>query len=1037
MKLHLRFFASICLMMAMSVSLFAQRAAVSGTVTDQSGAVIPGATVTALMVSQGLKREATTGAQGTYAIPLLPPGRYTVTATCKGFTPREITDVILNVGDQVNLNIQLTVGGVAQSVTVEAEATLIPESPAVSTLVNRQFVENMPLNGRSFQSLLQLTPGIAFVKVDTNPFAGGTFSVNGQRANSNYFTVDGVGANYASSAGFGSFSGQSSAGTLPPLTAQGGTNSLVSIDALQEFQIQTSTYAPEYGRMPGGQISLITRSGSNGFHGDVFEYFRNDVLDARDWFANYNNLPKARERQNDFGGVVGGPIWKNKTFFFFSYEGLRLRQPVTGTMVVPDLATRNAIAAVNPAEAAIINMWPLPNGSPTTANFANYNAAVSSPSTLNAYSIRIDDSIKNNLTLFGHYTHSPSYTGAFTTNFADMRQLTWRNEAATLGLTWVISPSMTNDLRANYSQVRDTSLGQPLSQGGSVVPPITAPGMFPAGSNLGNYEVIAYVYSAPITGSGFVYGTGNDNWNRQVNVVDTFSLVKGTHQLKFGYDYRWLSPILNRAGGNFMDYFIDLQHPGSLYLLQLAQGGTETIPVFHNYSAYFQDTWKVTPRLTLTYGLRWDANPSPGWKNNSCPSVLSGLGSGGTVTLLPCGTPEYKSTWANFAPRFGVAYRLRQSPGHETIVRGGTGVFYDTGGGALAATAFDHIYPYFSSAVYFSVPFPPNQPQPIPGVTPPQQFWSADPNLKLPYTIQWNATVEQFLGSNQSLTLSYIGSVGRRLLFLSEYSTPVSGFTGNIPAYLQTNASKSNYNALQAQFQRRLSNGLQGLVSYTWSHSLDTSSGDDVVGFPPQFLNLKIEYGPSDFDVRHTLAGALTYDIPAFPSDSRAIHALTHGWGVDIRESIRTAFPVNVTASTPFGNLTFTNHAQLVPGQPEVLYGSQYPGGKELNTKAFVAAPANVLGNFPRNSLRGFNAVQTDFALRREFPIWAEKLKMQFRFEFFNLFNQPNFMDYGGSITTSNYNVSTKTLATGLGGVSALYQMGGPRSGQASVKFIF
>ena len=1029
----------------LTIPLPAQNTQLSGRILDPSGAMVPKAVVTVVDEEKGLGRITLSNSQGLYVVASLQPSRYKVSASAKGFRTTARTGVTVEVGQNAVLDFTLEVGETKEVVTVvgAAEAANVTDG-SVSTVVGRRFVENMPLNGRSFQSLIQLTPGSVFVKVDTNPLAGGQFSINGQRANANYFTVDGVSANYNTSTGFGSFSGQSSAGALPALTALGGPNSLVSIDALQEFQIQTSSYSPEYGRMPGGQVSLITRAGTNGFHGDLFEYFRNDVLDATDWFANYNGLPKARERQNDFGGVLGGPVIKDKTFFFFSYEGLRLRQPVTGIESVPDLNFRKAVAAVNPAEATLINTFPLPNGPELAPNLAQFSNTVSSPATLDTTSIRIDHSVTNNLKLFGHYTHAPSYLGAFTTNFTNIRKNTFYNNAVTLGLTWVVSPTKTNEIRANYSQSRATALGQALSQGGAVVPPDSTTGLFEPPWSPGNYEVIFYSYDPPtassgaIVGAGFVLGTGNDNWNRQVNVADTFSWVVGAHQLKFGYDYRWISPILNRAGGNFNTDYFDLTNPGNLYMVQLSRGGAETVPVFHNYSAYAQDTWKATPRLTLTYGLRWDANPAPGVRGGTYPSVLQGLGTGGPVTLEPKGTPLYHSQWANFAPRVGAAYRLRRTAGHETIVRGGFGMFYDTGAGVIAIP-FDHIYPYFSAIVYNNAPFPltPAQAPPIPGVTPPQQFWAADPNLKLPYTLQWNAAVQQSLGANQSLTVSYIGSVGRRLLRLSEYSAQIVGFSSLIPSYLQNNQSYSNYNALQAQFQRRLSKGLQGLLSYTWSHSLDVSSGDDVNGLPPQFVNLKVEYGASDFDVRHVLTGALTYDIPGGASHGPALNALTKGWALDLKESFRTAFPINVTATTLFGNLSFSNHANLVPGVPEVLYGSQYPGGKEANKAAFAAAPPNVLGDFPRNSLRGFHASQLDLAVRRQFPLWSERLRLQFRFEFFNIFNHPNFADYGGSITTTNWFVSQKTLATGLGGVSALYQMGGPRSGQVSVKFLF
>jgi hypothetical protein len=964
-----------------------------------------------------------------------------VKAERPGFTGRTLKDVVLNVGEQVNLDIQLAVGGVSETITVQGEAVVTQESPAVATVVDRQFVENMPLNGRSFQSLIELTPGSVFVKVDTNPLAGGQFSINGQRADANYFTIDGVSANSATSTGFGSFSGESSGGSLPALNALGGTNSLVSIDALQEFQIQTSTYAPEYGRMPGGQISLTTRAGTNSYHGDAFDYFRNDVLDAKDWFANYNNLPKARERQNDFGGVLGGHIVKDKTFFFFSYEGLRLRQPITGIESVPDLPTRAAIAAASPAEGLLVNAFPLPNGPQTGTDLAQYAATISSPGSLDTTSFRIDHSVNSKLQLFGHYTHAPSYIGAFTTNFTDMRQTTFGNDSATAGFTWILSPVMTNEFRANYTQTRATAVGVPLNLGGAAVPPYGSAGLFTPPWNVKNYEVIYYGYvpgsstTPAVESAGFVYGTGNDNWNRQSNFVDTFSWVAHSHQLKFGVDYRWISPILDRAGGNFADYFLDFSNPGNLYLEQLSRGGNEVVPVFQNYSVYAQDNWKVTSKLTLTYGVRWDANPAPGARGGTYPSVLLGLGTGGPVTLAPKGTQMFSSQWLNFAPRAGLAYRLGSNATHETVIRGGFGMFYDTGIGVMA-TAFDHIYPYFSSIVYTNVPFGSNQAPPIPGVTPPQQFWAADPNLKLPYTLQWNVAAQQNLGSSQSLTVSYVGSLGRRLLRLSEYSTEIVGFgTSLIPSYLQNNQSYSNYNALQLQFQRRLAKGLQALGSYTWAHSLDTSSGDDVAGLPPQLVSLKVEYAPSDFDVRHVMTGALTYDLPKVTS-TPVLSAIAKGWGLDLRESYRTGFPVNVLSSTLFGTLTFSNHPDLVPGVPEVLYGAGIPGGKEINPAAFVPAPTNVLGDFPRNGLRGFGATQMDLALRRTFT-FTERVKLQFRAEFFNIMNHPNFSDYGGSTSTANWFVSQKTLANGLGGVNALYQMGGPRSAQLSAKILF
>lgn len=279
-------------------------AVLSGTVVDEKGAVLPNAGVSVLNESNGLQRETTSNSEGYFAVSLLPPGHYIVRVKREGFNPAEIKDLVLQVGDQRSISISLSTAGPAESITVVDETSLVNNSPAVSTVIDRPFIENLPMNGRSFQSLIVLTPGVVLTR--TGFGEQGQFSVNGQRSNANYFTVDGVSANIQVS---GSATlNQTAGGSIPGTSAGGGTSSLVSIDALQEFRIQTSTYAAEFGRTPGAQVSIVTRSGTNQFHGTVFEYFRDDALDANDWFNNSRGLAKPITRQHDFGGVVGGPI---------------------------------------------------------------------------------------------------------------------------------------------------------------------------------------------------------------------------------------------------------------------------------------------------------------------------------------------------------------------------------------------------------------------------------------------------------------------------------------------------------------------------------------------------------------------------------------------------------------------------------------------------------------------------------------------------------------------------------------------------------
>src|SRR5712692_7957815 len=323
--------AACLLLVCSSSGLRAQstNASLTGRIMDPSKAAVADVKIAVIRNDTNVRYETTSNISGDYYLTNLPPGTYRLEIEKPGFKKLIKPDVILHIQDALAIDFEMTLGSATESITVESGARLLDtESGTVSTVVDRTFVESLPLNGRSFQTLILLTPGVV---VTATAFDDqGQFSVNGQRADANYFTVDGVSANFGVTGFFPLL--QSGSGALPALTASGGTNSLVSVDALQEFRVQTSSFAPEFGRTPGGQISIVTRSGSNSFHGTLFNYFRNDVLDAKDWFANFNHLPKPAERQNDFGGVFGGPILKDKTFFFFSYEGLRLRQPVTQTI---------------------------------------------------------------------------------------------------------------------------------------------------------------------------------------------------------------------------------------------------------------------------------------------------------------------------------------------------------------------------------------------------------------------------------------------------------------------------------------------------------------------------------------------------------------------------------------------------------------------------------------------------------------------------------------------------------------------------------
>jgi Carboxypeptidase regulatory-like domain len=518
-------------------------ASLSGRVTDAAKARIAGAKVSAVSANRGVQYDAESNGSGVYDLPELPPGTYQLEVEKAGFKKLIRPDVILHVQDALEIDFEMQVGPASETVTVEGGAPLIDtESATVSTVIDRDFVDNLPLNGRSFQSLIELTPGV--VVTTSNFLDNGQFSVNGQRADANYFMVDGVSANV----GLGlnsTYGGEGVAGSLPALSVLGGTNSLVSVDAMQEFRVQTSTYAPEFGRMPGAQISIATRSGTNQFHGTAFDYFRNDVLDANNWFNGYTNdppLPKAEERQNDFGGVVSGPIIKDSTFFFFSYEGLRLRLPETELTSVPDLAARaDALPAVQP----FLNAYPKPNGpdDPTTG-MAEFNGSYSDPASLDAYSIRVDHRINQSLALFGRYDGSPSnisqraaaFNGLGALSTIDQSAITL--QTATFGETWAPKPNLMNDIRFNYSDTDTIGSVDQDDFGGAVPFSPSLPGPF----TTSDASFVAYI--ATLQQPAIFIGRATDSQQQQINLVGSLSLQSGAHSFKFGADFRYWSSLI-------------------------------------------------------------------------------------------------------------------------------------------------------------------------------------------------------------------------------------------------------------------------------------------------------------------------------------------------------------------------------------------------------------------------------------------------------------------------------------------------------------
>ena len=1019
-------------------------ASLAGRITDPANALIIDAKVAAISAGTNLRHECLTNGSGEYHLTNLPPASYRVEIQKTGFKKLIKPDVVLHVQDALRIDLQMTLGDISETVMVESGAPLVnTESATVSTVVNRTFVENIPLNGRSFQTLIELTPGVVVTPSTFND--QGQFSVNGQRADANYFTVDGVSANFGVT-GFIAMM-QSASGALPALSASGGTNSLVSVDAMQEFRVQTSSFAPEFGRTPGGQISIATRSGTNAFHGTLFEYFRNDVLDARDWFVNFNALAKPAARLSDFGGVLGGPILQNQTFFFFSYEGQRLRQPSSMQTAVPNSQARQqAPASIRP----YLNAFPVANGLPLVAGVSQFNASFSNPSSLDAYGIRIDHSFAPRFNLFGRYNYSPSYSDQRGPFFSSGRVLSTTSSlsstvhTATIGLTQIITPEISNEARANYSNHRIVIDFVMDDFGGAV--PLSDSFIFPSGITSANGTLLFI-----ILGTGqYVQGTQGTTEQRQVNLIDNLSITKGNHQLKFGVDYRWLAPFSSPAAYHQFAAFSGVTAApggalsGTALLAQSSSFQTNAL-LSQNFSLFGQDTWKITPRLTITYGLRWDVNPALKGKNrDNDPFTVIGLDNPATMTLAPRGTPLYETTYGNFAPRVGIAYQFGGIRNWGAAMRAGFGVFYDLGQGSVGGAS--SFFPYIADKNFSGSPFPLSSqeaaPPPLTTNLPAATMVLADPQLKLPRTYQWNVAVEQSIGNDQSISITYVGAIGRKLLRVTNLFNVNPNFEF---IALTDNSATSDYNALQLRFQRRLLRGLQALTSYSWSHSIDIASTDAIAtntNTPGQIADANIDRGNSNFDVRHAVTAGMTYELPSLGSQ-KTVKAILNGWSIDGFFFARSATPVNIV-----GGSFFTAGTQLAPrpniiaGVPLEIHGSQFPGGKILNRLAFSAAPAGTQGNLGRNVLRGFGAWQADIGVQRQFHL-TERTGLRFRAEFFNIFNHPNFGAPTNVLTSALFGRSTQTLANSLGsggangGLNPLYQIGGPRSIQFALKFQF
>jgi len=1025
---------------------FAQNSQLTGLVKDRTDAVVPAAAVTLTNVETGAVLNAKSSKAGFYVFASIVPGRYSLAGDAPGFAKTVINNVKIDAAANVSQDIVLQVQSSSQSVNVVSDppSELTETTAAVSTVISRTEIENMPLNGNSLQTLFELSPGIV-TNAGGSPDQGGGFSVNGQRPTSNYLTVDGASQNIYMPANLGA---ANATGAGIPVSASGGTNGLLPVDAVEEFRLQTSSYSAQYGRTPGGQIEVKTRGGTNQFHGSLFENFRNNVMDAGDWFIGYDNavlgtsLKQPPLRMNDFGGTFGGPILKNRLFFFFSHESLVLDQPQpAATTSVPDLRTRQETFS---------------SLQPVLAGFPQGNAGVCSscatPSDLYVYansnqivdhstSLRLDFTPVKNVHTFFRTNEAPSHlvSPAIQVNNTNINIMT-----ATAGIVAQLSSRATADVTANFSKTNTSQTFWINAIGGNDPTQFTTAvrALLPGSSTFAFYD---FNDGWP----SLSFGPSNHSHLSQWNLAGSVSWLFGKHSFRAGIDFLRHGPVESQPNLVQLDplSLASLQTGVSDYVQYVTYISFPNIHIA-NTSLFAQDSYRVSQNLTLDYGLRWEFNPAPSASSPGLPVLLGDPTQPASLSAILSTTGIYKNRYTNFAPRVGFAYALGGNNGYGTVFRGGVGIFFDTGQAATAAQAVQGQYPYRSYVLQTNVPFGATQwsNPPISVSTLPQSsLYLTDPRLQAPRTYEWSLVADQSLGRTTTFTVGYVGNDGEKLVAASTYYGNAQQLAQILNLY--TNRSHSDYQAMQAQVTSKIGSRFQARASYTYSHALDNSSTD----FNSVGASARSPLTNSDNDIRHMFSTAIHYS-PNGIVGNRLLHAMTTGWSIDTVALLQSASPLSVDALvTGAINLTQYNElADIVLGVPAIINDPTAPGGKRLNPAAFTTPPGTRDGTSERNNFRLFGLTQWDFSMSRSwrFPL-REAATIMFRVDAYNIVNITNFSNVNNFYDPGNltlFGEATQTYASyygaggalpGGGALNPAFSNGGARSLQLSIKVKF
>ena len=1124
---------TLLFLFALSGSALAQadRGAIVGTVRDQSGSVVPNASVTVTNKATNVSLTTATNSAGEYQALALLPGDYEVRVTAPGFQTAIQSDISIHVQSRVEVDIDLKVGSAQQQVTVTASEPLLQTQTAnLGNVVGTQQMEDLPLNGRRYADLALLEPGVQKYYAANNP-APDRFSVNGNLEMQNNFMLDGI-DNNSNSENLQEFSVQV---VQPPP------------DALQEFRIQTRTYTAEFGTTAGAVVNATIKSGTNQFHGDLWEFLRNDNLDANDFFSNASGVPIGHYVQNQFGGTIGGPIVKNKAFFFFDMQDFRARRAQSVQSVVPtpfmqqgnftelnyklaDSVTSQAgcvannviqSSCINPVGHNFAALYPTPNipgpvsvegqpGSWTGANNYIFQAAV--PNDTWSLDGRIDYTINSKNNLFGRYSYyhvsrqDPPWTSDVVPgngNFATQYNI--HTQQLALGLATSLRSSLLNEIRGGWN--RDYAHSDPIgvALGTSLAPNYGLTGI-PVGAGTAGIP--------PIDINGLVR-LGTSPWRPQYQIsqvwqfIDNLSWLKGSHSFKFGYEYH-----------KWSDNFLDIKAPqgwifesglysaaGKFGLPDFLLGNVDTsfftTPlVVHNYmpgnAFYAQDTWRATSKLTVNYGLRYEIF-SPVLNRQNETSNFSPASGGSLVTA-----PANASGWAarslinpdytNFAPRFGFAYRLRD----RVVLRGGYGMFYQHEI-RIGSESLIQLNPPFlndgtlsngAAPLYnLSNGFPLDQfggPLNLAQI----QFRAQDPKQRTSYVEQVSFGPQIELSKDTVLSLTYVGNWGRkenRVRDLNQGMIVGSGAGGcpvvnflwanlninpnpgsqvattlnadgscGLPGqhgYLEyaTNDGNTNYNSLQVDLRRTFARGLAYGVNYTWSHGL-ANYVDNLTGgqLPQNAFNYAAQMSNSEIDIVNRFVTYALWQLPfgkgrQWLSNGGVASKLAANWQFNTIFTAQTGTPFDITAPDRSYTASGNNspYADCIgnpfSGSTDTATGSGgYVGtgsGFFINPAAFTIPANGTFGSCAPRTFHGPGLWDLDLSFFREFPV-TESKRFEFRVEFFNAFNHPNFANPNNNITNPGsfgkvYSTIQPILGLGSGGP------GDPREIQFGLKFYF